>query len=174
MNWLEKTLLHGGTILAGLSGLAYAAFKYLMVNEDPFSAVNHPMQPWALAVHVMTAPLLVFAAGWIFKDHVVGKMKNGSPPSAKRIGVLIMAALVPLILSGYLIQVISAEMPRRWTAWIHLGLGAFFLALYAIHRIGVAGKLTARSAARKRLAQEEMAGSGLQIIRREGLLRNRR
>ena len=84
MNRFERWIVHGGTLVAGLSGIAFAIFKYLMVNTDPFTAFNHPLQPWALKVHVFSSPFLVFGVGIIFKDHVIAKLRNGSSPTVKR------------------------------------------------------------------------------------------
>jgi hypothetical protein len=133
MTRLEKILLHGGTLLVGATGLAYAIFKYLMTNDDPFSAVNHPLQPWALALHVLAAPALVFGVGIMFKDHMLGKMKNGAPDRAKRAGLSTLLLFVPMVVTGYLIQVLSAEIPRRWSIWLHIGLGIGYMVLYAGH-----------------------------------------
>ena len=140
MTRIERLLVHGGTIVSGASGLAYAAFKYLMVNEDPFSAFNHPLQPWALKVHVIASPLLVFGVGAIFKDHVLAKMRNGAPLRVKRIGLVTLALFLAMALSGYLLQVLSGEASRWWTAWIHIILGVLFLAAYAAHLASVAGR----------------------------------
>jgi len=134
---LDRTLVNGATAVVGVTGLAYAAFKHLMTHEDPFSAVNHPLQPWALHLHVLAAPVLVFAVGAIFKDHVIGKYLNGSPRPARRSGVLFLAVLLPSILTGYLLQVITAEGWRAAAAWTHLGFGVLLLLLYGAHLLVV-------------------------------------
>src|SRR5262249_18552710 len=92
---LERSLVHASTLAVAATGLAYAAFKHLMVNDDPFSAVNHPLQPWALKLHVLAAPVLVFAVGMIFKDHVVAKYRNGVTRASRRSGVLLLATTLP-------------------------------------------------------------------------------
>ncbi len=151
MTRLEKILVHGGTIATGVTGLAYAAFKHLMTSDDPFSAYSHPLQPWTLTLHVLAAPVLVFGVGIIFKDHVMGKMKNGAPPSAKRGGLWTLSLVLPLILTGYLVQVLASGGPRDWTGWIHLGLGVAFLVFYALHLAG-AFRLKAEKERRSRMA----------------------
>lgn len=163
MTRTERILLHGGTILSGASGLAYAGFKYLMVNDDPFSAFNHPLQPWALKLHVVASPFLIFGVGSIFKDHVLAKMRNGSAPRVKRIGFVTLVLFVAMTLSGYLLQVLAGEAALRWTAWTHIALGCAFLCAYAAHIASVAGRLAAIKEARR-----EGAAIGLAAASRDG------
>ena len=145
MSRIEKILMHGGTIALGITGILYAVFKHLVVNDDPFSAYNHPLQPWMLTLHVLAAPVLVFAVGSIFRDHILAMLKGGAP--GRKGGVGTMAIVIPLIISGYLIQVLSSEGPRGWSAWIHLGLGIAFLVFYAVHVLGAFGRAARRRAA---------------------------
>ncbi len=155
MTRLEKIFLHGGTLATGVTGLAYAAFKHLMTSDDPFTAYNHPLQPWMLTLHVLGAPVLVFGVGIIFKDHVLGKMKNGAPPAARRGGLWTLALVVPLILTGYLVQVLASGDFRNLSSWIHLGLGIAFLVFYGIHLAG----------AIKLKAEKERRGKALPLQR---------
>jgi hypothetical protein len=151
MTRLEKVLLHGGTLLVGLTGLAYAVFKYLMTNDDPFTAVNHPLQPWALALHVLAAPALVFGVGIMFKDHMLAKIKNGAPARTKRIGLSTLLLFVPMVVTGYLIQVLSAEVPRRWSIWLHIGLGIGYMVVYAGHLATAPSRAPASAPGRERV-----------------------
>jgi hypothetical protein len=157
MTRLERVLLHGGTVATGVSGLAYAAFKHLMVNDDPFSAVNHPLQPWALKAHVLAAPVVLFAIGMIFKEHVLVKMRNGTGPlrSSRRSGLATLWLLAPLFLSGYLLQVIASGPPRDLTAWLHLAAGIVFLAFYAVHVVVGLRRLAAKRAGEARQGERE-------------------
>lgn len=136
MKGLEKTILHAGVIAAGASGIAYAGFKYLMRTDDPFSAVNHPLQPWALHAHVLAAPVLVFAVGIIFKEHVLAALRNGAPARARRVGSIALGTFAVLVVSGGLVQVLTSESLRKWTGLIHLGVGILFLVAYGVHVLG--------------------------------------
>jgi len=120
-----------------------------MVNTDPFSAFNHPLQPWALKLHVVASPLLIFGVGSIFKDHVLAKARNGSSRRVKGIGLVTLFLFAGMALSGYLLQVISGDAGRWWTAWTHIVLGCAFLCAYAAHLASVAGRLAAIQRARR-------------------------
>jgi len=100
--------------------------------DDPFTAVHHPLEPWSLDVHVLAAPVLVFAFGWIFKDHVLAKLTAGGVP-ARRSGVLGVILFVPMVLSGYLLQVVTRESLHAPLVVIHLISGGLFALTYGIH-----------------------------------------
>jgi hypothetical protein len=144
---LEKGLLHGSAALVAASGIAYAAFKYFMTSDDPFSAVGHPLQPWALRVHVLAAPALVFAVGMILKDHVLGKLKNGSPPAARRGGSAALAVFLFLAATGYILQVLVSGTARTWTGWTHAAAGVLFVLAYAAHLATTPSRTPARNGA---------------------------
>jgi len=140
----QKLLLTAATFLVALTGIVYAIFKYLGDSlatrwpslfsgaDDPFTAVHHPLEPWSLDVHVLAAPVLVFAFGWIFKDHVLAKLTAGGVP-ARRSGVLGVILFVPMVLSGYLLQVVTRESLHAPLVVIHLISGGLFALTYGIH-----------------------------------------
>ena len=43
--------------------------------------------------------------------------------------------VVPMIVSGVLIQVLTAEGALRAAVWVHLATGLIYLATYAVHQI---------------------------------------
>ena len=126
--------LHACVILTALTGIVFAWMKYAMQSSDPLAVVNHPMQPFMLSAHVVIAPLLVFALGWIFNDHIWAKFRTPSAPQ-RGTGIWSMAAIVPMVLSGYLLQVSTNDAMRRAMAVTHWIASALFLIAYAIHII---------------------------------------
>jgi hypothetical protein len=170
----EKILVHGAAITVGVTGLAYAVFKYLLVNDDPFSAVNHPLQPWALSLHVLSAPLLIFALGLVFREHVIAGMKGRLNAHLRRAGLATLSLLLLLIASGYLIQVLAGETLRRWTAWIHAGLGVVFIAAYAAHILCAAARARAASGALQRASVRAPGLSPSCAARQEAAVESRR
>ncbi|HXI04147.1 MAG TPA: hypothetical protein VNI57_13310 [Candidatus Saccharimonadales bacterium] len=159
MKRLDRILMHGGTLATGLTGLAYAWIRYFMTNDDPFSAYNHPLQPWVLAAHVLAAPVLVFAVGAIFRDHVSSKLRGGAGTPLRRGGVATLVLVIPLILSGYLIQVVAAEGLRSASAWLHTGLGLAYLLFYALHLAGARRRAAAKARRAGEILPEGAAGS---------------
>ena len=75
---------HIVTMIVGASGLIYLWIKYFMRTDDPFSVVNHPLQPFLLDAHVLSAPLLVFLFGLMFESHIRKNSKQENHPIAAR------------------------------------------------------------------------------------------
>ena len=132
MSRAERLFLHTANGLVGGTGLVYAAMRYLMNAADEWSVVNHPWQPHVQHLHVLAAPLLVFAVGLIWSRHVSAKYRNGGQGRFAGIGLVV--ALVPMAASGYLIQVTVDPFWR--TVWIvvHVASSLVWLGTLALHQ----------------------------------------
>ncbi len=134
MTRTEKVLVHGSTWVVAGSGFAYGWMKYFLRHDDPYSAVNHPWQPTALAWHVVAAPLLVFAVGLIAREHILSRIQEeGDPPRTRRSGLLAALLVLPMVLSGYGLQVTSEPAVRSALVAIHLTTGVPFFLIYVVH-----------------------------------------
>ena len=131
---LEATLAHLSTVLVGGSGAAYAVFRYLIRSSDPFSVVNHPLQPAAQHAHVLTAPLLVFTLGVLWRMHAMGGIRSNRP--RRWSGVTLLAGAAPMVASGVLVQVATEPAWARAFGAVHTLTGLLWLAGYAAHLLG--------------------------------------
>ncbi len=144
MTRAQRLLLSAAVLIVALTGIVIAVFKYLgedlaqrfpslfPATDEAFSAVQHPLQPWALDLHVLAAPALVFAFGWIFKDHILAKLATVGVP-ARRSGLAGLGLFVPMALSGYLLQVVTNESLHGPLVVLHLASGALFAGTYGAH-----------------------------------------
>jgi hypothetical protein len=138
----ERWLHRASTAAVGGSGLVYLWMKYGMdPPEDPFRAVNHPWQPHVLHLHVLASPVLLLLIGAILRDHVVGRLRNPHRRRGRLSGSGVALLLIPLVASGYLLQVTTAESARRLLAGVHLVTGCGWLLAFVAHLI--AGRLAA-------------------------------
>lgn len=130
----DAWFLHLTVALTTISGAVYAYFRYFVVSEDEFAVANHPLEPYALDAHILIAPLAMFGFGLIFHSHIWRKYR--SPARARRLsGVASFALIIPMALSGYLLQVSADEMLReamKWTHWISSGV---FAIGYLVHQV---------------------------------------
>src|SRR3990172_13444185 len=133
MTKLETCLLHVGSILLTLTGLVYAWMHYLIDPVDPFSVVNHPLEPYLLDAHIVFAPFLILGIGMILHSHILVKLENGNRV-ARRTGVLLLPFFAIMVLSGYLLQ-ISTAFWRTGLLVTHLGGGALWAGFYLAHQI---------------------------------------
>jgi hypothetical protein len=103
----ERLLLHLSTWLTAGTGAVYLYMKYVMTSDDPFSVIHHQWQPHALALHLLVAPALIFALGLITREHVIGRLLQNHSPRARASGGLIVILAVPMIATGYLMQILT-------------------------------------------------------------------
>jgi hypothetical protein len=128
----EAWLLHSANLLVGGTGLVYAWMLYVCEPADELALVNHPLQPSVQHAHVLTAPLLIFAIGLVWRLHVAPRVKSGFRPRRKT-GLTLALGALPMVASGYLLQTAEAEVWRQAWLAIHLATSALWIASYVTH-----------------------------------------
>ena len=96
MTRFEAWCTHIATLLVGGTGLVYAWLRYLATPVDPEALVSHPWQPAVQHLHVVTAPLLVFAAGLLWRSHIWEGLR-WRPRERLRSGLALAVALLPMV-----------------------------------------------------------------------------
>jgi hypothetical protein len=162
----ERAIVGATTWLMAITGAAYFYMKYLMSGSDPFSAVHHPWQPRALALHVIVGPLAVFALGMIARDHILGRLLDPRQRRGRASGIVILGLAIPMIVSGYLMQVLTDPGIRRILAGGHALIGALYTLLFA-------GHLFASGSARRGANGNGGSGGAARARRRERRLDRR-
>lgn len=135
MSRAQVVTMYISVSLTALTGIVFAWMKYFMKSDDPFAVANHPMQPYMLAAHVVVAPVLVFAFGWIFGNHVVAGLTNPAVPK-RTSGVVNVLVALPMIASGYLLQIATADATRKAMAVAHWVSSGFFVVAFVAHTAG--------------------------------------
>jgi len=133
MTRAQVALLQLSLLGMTLTGLVFAWMKYFTKSDDPFAVVNHPWQPHMMTAHVLLGPVAMFAIGWVFGNHIWPAYRGGAPNRPS--GIVSMLFIVPMTISGYLMQVSVDDAARKAFAishWISVGL---FLAAYVVHLI---------------------------------------
>lgn len=123
---------HAALAAVSLTGIVYGAFKYFVPNPDPDSRAGHPLQAVFLKAHLLVAPFALIGVGLLLHRHALSRMRRGER-QGRRTGGLILWLVVPVALSGVLIQVFAEPQAVRWTGWTHAALGALFVIGYALH-----------------------------------------
>ena len=133
MSRFEAWMLHVSNLLVGGTGLVYAWMVFLVKPTDPYAVVNHPLQPMVQHLHILVAPMLVFTAGLIWRRHVWSQWRRGIE-DRRRSGLSLIYLLVPMIVSGSLIQTATDDDWRRIWVWVHLVTSALWLLGYLAHQ----------------------------------------
>ena len=143
MRSLERWSLHLGALLTGLSGLLYGWLRYYGRVQGEFGIEPHPLQALVQHLHVLAAPLLLFALGMTVRGHLATKLRAGSR-EGRRTGLGLGFLIFPMGAAGYLVQVATAPGWRLAWAWVHGVTSLLFLITYLVH--GVRAWLKPRSA----------------------------
>lgn len=138
MTRAEAWLQHTANVLVGGTGVVYGWMLYFAEPADEFALVNHSAQPAVHALHVLTAPLLVFAGGLIWQRHVWARVRSGYP-GRRPTGLVLAATLLPMIASGYLLQTAVDEGWRSVWLWVHLVTSGLWLLAYGVHQLSPRG-----------------------------------
>lgn len=131
--FLQRLLLHVSILALTVSGVAWAVMKHLLAPVDEYSAAGHPLQPWAVALHVLAAWCALFGIGWIFREHIAGRFGRPRGTPARFSGTGAALVLAPLVATGVALQLITNETARPLLGWAHLALGIVFALVYAGH-----------------------------------------
>lgn len=134
MTTLERWSLHIAALITGASGLLYGWLRYYGQRSGEFGLEAHPLQATLQHLHVLAVPLLVFTLGMLVRGHLLPMWRNGRP-GGRASGVVLALILVPMVLSGYAVQVAVEPGWRLTFAWIHGVMSLLFLAGYGVHLV---------------------------------------
>jgi len=132
MNSFERWSVRLSSLAVIVTGYALLWFQYGVESSDPFAVVNHPLQIWALKGHVLAAPLFVLAIGFIMRRHIWRHIVRRVVPG-RRSGLVTAASLVPMVASGYLIQVVVSESWRTAFVVLHIVSSVVFTVGVGFH-----------------------------------------
>lgn len=132
MTRTQRVWLHVSIGITAVTGIVFAVMKYFLEGADDFAVVNHPLQPHMLSIHVVVAPIALFVLGWTFSNHMLPKTRYGDDTGRKS-GTSAMWLIVPMTLSGYLLQVSVDETLRLAMAAAHWISSGLFAVIYVIH-----------------------------------------
>ncbi|MFQ5680072.1 MAG: hypothetical protein ACE5HP_11515 [Gemmatimonadota bacterium] len=133
MSRFEKWSVWLTTLLTAGTGIGFFWAKYLTVSDDPFSVIHHPLQPVFLKLHILVAPLFLLALGSVAVQHIWRHIRSGVRWSRKA-GLTTALAAGPMILTGYLIQVLTGEGWLQAMAFSHIGFGLLYLVGISLHQ----------------------------------------
>ncbi len=138
MSRTERWLYDISNLLVGGTGVTYGVMRYLMESPDEWAVVNHPWQPHVQHLHVVAAPLLVFACGLLWSRHVLPKL-NANDPRGRTSGIALVLQIIPMVFSGYLIQVCISDGWRTVWIWVHLVASLAWIMMTIAHRFPIPG-----------------------------------
>jgi undecaprenyl pyrophosphate phosphatase UppP len=136
MTAFERWSIWISSVLVTATGLVYGWMKYLLPEPAGFSIVRHPLQPLFLKLHVLTAPVLVFALGSVAVRHIWRHLVTGTR-QGRVSGWSAALTTIPMVLTGYFLQVFVSESLLRSLALAHIATGIVFGGGLLLHQVMV-------------------------------------
>lgn len=125
-----------------LTSIVYFIAKYFMIIEGDWGPQTHPLAIWFQKVHIISTPLLVFAVGSIFSNHIWKRIKSGYRPS-RTSGIFLLVLFVLMSFTGYLIQILDSQLLREYSSYLHLGTSFIWMIGFSFHHMVANRKLKA-------------------------------
>ena len=136
MSRFERWTVWASAAATAVTGLAFLWAKYLVESAEPWAVVNHPLEPWFLKTHIVFSPVFVFAVGLIVMRHIVPHIKQ-KVRRGRRSGLIMVWTLIPMAVSGYLVQVVASPGWVSGLVVVHVGTGVLFVAGLAGHGVAL-------------------------------------
>jgi hypothetical protein len=130
----QRRLLDGSVLALTVSGLLWLSvhqWAWPAMARPPMEGLPSPWEPWLMKFHGAAVMAMLFVAGRLSAIHVVRGWRLGL---ARRSGVLMLAGLALLTLSGYALYYLVPEDWRDPTGWLHTALGVAWAAGLLWHR----------------------------------------
>ncbi len=153
MSSFEKWVVWASALATTLTGVGLFWTRYLVLNDDPWSLINHPLQPWFLKSHIIVSPLLIFALGLIALRHIWSHYREGRTWGRKS-GITAALMALPMIFTGYLIQAVTHIGWLRALVVAHVVASVVFAIGLALHQVFV-GRRRAVARAEPSLARSQ-------------------
>ena len=143
MTGFERWSIGVTSAVVTVSGTLYLWVKYFLTPMDPFSVINHPLQPVLLQLHLLSGPPLVLLFGMILQSHILKKNRSGHRPN-RRTGLVALWMFGVMTMSGYGLQVLTVPASITAVVWLHIGSGIAFVLSYMAH-LAISLRLSAAS-----------------------------
>ena len=125
-------LMHAAALATIATGTVYGWMCYLCKPDDIYAVVNHPWQPHVQHLHVLFAPALAVMLGVFWVPHALRYWRLRKR-EGRRSGTLLWWLALPMIFSGYMLQIVSHESLKLAIVWLHVTSGCLWAIAFGAH-----------------------------------------
>ena len=126
----HQAYLYGVGVLLVLSGALWLWFHYFVRIEGDFGPTLHPLEPWWLRIHGISAAAFLIGFGTVLPGHV---RRAWSAARNRVTGTIFFAIMLLLTLTGYLLYYIGSDSVREAMSLMHWVLGLALPVLAGLH-----------------------------------------
>jgi len=119
------------------SGAAWLIFHYFLRKAGDFGPEANPLEPWWLKVHGAFAFGALFMLGLLWGVHI---LNSWASHRRRWSGGLLVAAILVLTASGYLLYYVGGETLREVVSLAHWIIGFGAPILFIAHRFAAEGR----------------------------------
>jgi len=134
MSAMTRWISYLANLTVGGSGLVLLWMVFFLKPDDPYAIVHHPAQPFWKTLHILMAPALTLSIGYLWCQHAWSYWR-GKVQGGRKSGILLLVSALPMIISGYALQVVIDLHLRTFWSWIHTGTSCLWIAGISVHII---------------------------------------
>ena len=131
-----------------VTGAIYGVMRYTPVAIDPlddsFDLLAHPSQPFFQHAHILLSAGLALMIGYIAGCHGIPHTLN-RVHRRRRSGLVFLFSAVPMVFSGYALQISTGELTRPFWSVIHIATSLLWSGALMAHTLFVLPKRPAHS-----------------------------
>lgn len=125
-------MFHTAQFLVSATGIAYGTIKYLLPPPDEFALINHPLQSTMMHWHILFSPSLIFMIGLMWHRHILFYLRSHQK-TGRNSGLIMAVTFIPMVISGYALQVSVHEGMKNLFIWMHISMSCFWFFSYIVH-----------------------------------------
>jgi hypothetical protein len=103
-----------------ISGALWLAFHHFVRTQTEFGELPHPLEPWLIRIHTAFAFAAIWMCGVVWAAHIQPSWRQ---QALRRSGIALLAVLVVLVASAYLLFYLGDEQARAVVSVVHWALG---------------------------------------------------
>ena len=127
--WHQAYLYGMGTVLI-LSGAMWLLFHYYVRIPGEFGPTLHPLEPWLLSIHGISAAAILIGFGSVMPGHVRRAWRAARNRNS---GSIFFGVMLALTVTGYLLYYVGNETARSFLSIFHWAAGLGLPVLAGVH-----------------------------------------
>ncbi len=127
---IRRWLVYGMGIGLWTSGVLWLLFHYFMTRDTEFGPAPSALEPWWLAIHAGFGFATVWMMGLLWGVHIVGGWRMWRHRVS---GSTLLAFLVWLVVSGYLLYYLGGDETRAVVSLAHWIIGLALPLPFVMH-----------------------------------------